>query len=110
MLALRQEALQLVNELPENLLAEVVQNLRDLKKKFADKNKVVKKKSAADYTFEEKIAFLQSLPEANVDPKKKMAMAEIAKWQERNKDFLNSEIDWDNERAKAMEEKYGTVD
>ncbi len=104
MLALRQEALQLVNELPESLLAEVVQNLRDLKNKFADKNKIVKKKSAADYTFEEKIAFLNEHLED--DPKKAAAFARLEEWRQKNRDILKS-INAEQERCEAMNEKYG---
>ena len=114
MTALRQEALQIVNDIPENLLSELVKNLREFKSKltenFSDKKAAVAPDRAAA------LAKLVEWRERNKDrlnsvcevaPKKSAAMASIAEWQERNKDFLNSGIDWEKERELAMEEKYG---
>ena len=107
--ALRQEALEIVNDIPENFLLELVENLRGLKNKFAEKNNFIEEKSADDYTFEEKVAYLESLPGIEVDPKVNSALSQIADWQKRNKEILSLGIDWEKERAKAMEEKYGSV-
>ncbi len=104
MLTLREEALQIVNEVPENLLAEFVQNLRDLKNKFA-----VKTEQKNSPTMDEIRNYLISNI-SEVDPKKASAFAEIEQWQEKNKDFLNSVTDWEQERWEAMNEKYGTFD
>ncbi|MBR5913107.1 MAG: hypothetical protein IKZ58_01910 [Selenomonadaceae bacterium] len=84
MLALRQEALQIVNDIPDNLLAAFVQYLKNFKP-------------------DKKI----SIDDLNVDPKKAAAMKAIAEWQERNRTILESGIDWDKEFELAMEEKYG---
>lgn len=114
MTALRQEALQIVNDIPENLLSELVQNLREFKlkltKNFSGKKSEVEPNRAAaikalkDWRDSHK-DFFESKPE--LDPKKVAAMEAIAEWQERNRDFLNSGIDWEKERELAMEEKYG---
>ncbi len=114
-MTLRQEALQIINEIPENSLSEFVQNLREIKSKL-EKN-FSGKKSEVDPSRAAAFAKLTEWRDRNkdrlnsdfeVDPKKSAAMAAIAAWQERNRDFLNSGVDWDKERAAALEEKYGS--
>lgn len=99
MLTLRQEALQIVNEIPDNLLAECVSYLRNFKTKFEKKSGV---------TEEEFQKFLHS--GAGIDPKKAAAFAALEKWKEDNKNFLTSDIDWERERWEALNEKYGPLD
>ena len=89
MTALRAEALQIVNEMPDDLLASLVQNLRTFKyEKFDSRNRKV----TAD----------------GLDPKKVAAVKAIKEWQDRNRAVLDSNIDWDKEFESAMEEKYGS--
>ncbi|MBQ9442303.1 MAG: hypothetical protein IJU55_04765 [Selenomonadaceae bacterium] len=114
-MTLRQEALQIINDIPENSLSELVQNLRDFKlkltKKSSESNLDAESRRAAAFA---KLAEWRDLnkdrlnSDFEVDPKKSAAMAAIAEWQERNRDFLNSGVDWDKERELAMEEKYGS--
>lgn len=80
MTALRQEALQIVNDVPENLLAEFVSYLR----KF-------------------------QIESDGINPKKAAALADIEKWQERNRNILSSGIDWDKELEDALDEKYSVI-
>ena len=84
MTTLREEALQIVNEVPDDLLASLVQYLRNFK---------LDKKLSTD-NFE-------------VESKKAAAMKAIAEWQKRNREILEAGIDWDQEIELAMEEKYG---
>ena len=79
MQALRQEALQIVNDVPDNLLAALVENL----KHFKSENKY------------------------EIYARKAAAMKSIKEWQERNRAILESGIDWDKEIELAVEEKYG---
>ena len=114
MTALRQEALQIVNDIPENLLSELVQNLREFKSKLEknfsrkkseiDPSRAAAIKALEDWRDSHK-DFFESKPE--LDPKKVAAMKAIAEWQECNRDLLNSGIDWEKERELALEEKYG---
>lgn len=95
MTALRQEALQIVNAVPENLLAEIVSYLRKLQIQ-----------ASHNFTEEE----LKEIFNSDAEPKKAAALADIEEWQKRNRDILNSDIDWDKELEAALNEKYGLVD
>lgn len=95
MTALRQEALQIVNAVPENLLAVLVETLR----KFQIE-------TSHNFTEEE----LKEIFNSDAEPKKAAAMADIEEWQKRNKDILNSAIDWDKELEDALNEKYGFIE
>ena len=109
MLALRSEAIQLVNELPENLLVEVVQNLRDLKNKIANKTELAKK-NVVEQTFseEEFQNFLNS--GSGIDPKKAIAFAKLEMWRKNNKVNLPVHTDWKKEIMKVAEEKHDYFD
>ena len=106
MLALRQEAIELLNELPENLLAEVVQNLRDLKNKFAEKTNS-QKKFVEGHSFTEKEwqKFLNS--GSGTDPKKAAAFSRLEKLRKNNSVLFSPDTDWKKEIAEAACEKYG---
>ena len=106
MLALRQEALQFVNNVPDNLLSDLVEHLKNFK--LPNTNTEVKTGVKNILTTEEMINSLKSDP--NVDPNKAAAFEAIAEWQKQNKEYLSSNIDWEHERGGAMEEKYGSVD
>ncbi len=88
MTALRQEALQIVNDTPDDLLAALVQNLKNFKYEKIDSRN-------------------RGMTADGLDPKKVAAVKAIKEWQERNRDILESGIDWDKEFEIAMEEKYG---
>ena len=108
MLTLRQEAIKIVNEIPDDSLSEFVNIISVLKNRFVKKKeqKTSKNKSESIYTTEEIKTLLKTDP--NIDPKKAAAFAAIEEWQKNNKAFLTSNIDWEQERAAAMEEKYGS--
>ena len=106
MLALRQEAIELLNELPENLLAEVVQNLRDLKNKFAEKTNSQKKfVEGHSFTEEEWQKFLNS--GSGTDPKKAAAFSRLEELRKNNSVHFSPDTDWKKEIAEAACEKYG---
>ena len=88
MTALREEALQIVNAVPDDLLASLVQNLRTFKYEKIDSRN-------------------RGVTDDELDLKKLEAIKFIKEWQERNRALLESGIDWDKERDLAMEEKYG---
>ena len=89
MSALREEALKIVNEMPEDLLSALLQNLQTFKY--------------------EKIDSRNRAPTADgFDPKKLAAFKAMEDWRKRNKAILDSITDWDKEREMAMEEKYGS--
>ena len=83
-MTLREEAIAIVNGVPDDLLASFVRYL----KKFKPDKKI-------------------SIDDLEVDPKKAAALSAIKEWQERNRKILESGIDWDKEIELAMEEKYG---
>lgn len=118
MTALRQEALQIVNDIPENLLSELVKNLREFKSKLTenfsgkksevDPIRAASIKALKDWRDSHK-DFFETEPE--LDPKKAAAYAAIAEWRERNRKYLTGyTTDWEKERELAMEEKYGRID
>ena len=88
MTALRQEALQMVNDMPEYLLEALLQTLKNFKNRQFDEQDNEKINSGV------------------VDPKKASAFAAMEEWIYHNKDIL-SKIDPEKERELAMEEKYG---
>lgn len=84
MTALRQEALQIVNDMPDNLMAALLQYLKNFKPE---------KKNSID--------------DLEIDSEKEAAIKAIKEWQDLNRAILESNIDWDKEIESAMEEKYG---
>ena len=87
-MTLREEALQIVNDTPDNLLENFVRYMKNFK---SGKNASVE----------------SSVNEDEVFNKRAKAIAEIKEWQKQNMHILKSGIDWDKERDAAMEEKYG---
>ena len=110
MLALRQEAIELLNELPENLLAEVVKNLRDLKNKiknFTTEKTNSQKKFIEGHSFTEEDwqKFLNS--GSGTDPKKAAAFSRLEELRKNNSVLFSPDTDWKKEIAEAACEKYG---
>ena len=87
MTALRQEALQIVNDMPEYLLRALVDNLQHFKERQVNSLEIEK------------------IDSGEVDPKKASAFAAMEEWIYRNREIL-SKIDPEREREIAMEEKY----
>lgn len=83
MLALRQEAIDIVNNVPDDLLASFVRYLKNFKS-----NKKI------------------SIDELEVDPKKAAAFAAMEELRVRNRKYLKG-IDLENEFLEAIDEKYG---
>ena len=88
-MTLREEALQIVNDTPEYLLKALLYNLEDFKERQFNSLKV------------------ERINNGEVDPKKAAAFAALEELRYRNRDIL-SKIDLEEERALAMEEKYGS--
>ncbi len=89
MTALRQEALQMVNDMPEYLLMTVIQFLQNLQLKEVDSTET------------------EIVDDDEFFAKRAKAIANIKEWQKCNEDLLKSDIDWDKEIEIALEEKYG---
>ena len=106
MLTLRQEAMQIVNDIPDNSLVELVKNLKAFKFRVTNNNVIEEKENTP--TMEEMRRFINS-DTTHLDPKKVAAFASLEKWRKQNRGFLHS-IDPKKERAAAMEEKYGPID
>lgn len=83
MTALRQEALQIVNAIPDNLLAAFVQYLKNFKP-------------------DKKI----SIDDLEVDPKKAAAFAAMEELRVRNRKYLKG-TDLEQEYLEAIDEKFG---
>lgn len=88
MTALRQEALQIVNNMPDYLMKALVENLKHFKFRQID-------------------SFEKDLVGKEIDPKKAEAFASMEEWRYRNRAILESDVDWEKETEAAMEEKYG---
>ena len=106
MLTLRQEAMQIVNDIPDNFLVELVKNLKNFQFRATNNNVIEEKENTP--TMEEMRRFINS-DTTHLDPKKAAAFASLEKWRKQNRGFLHS-IDPKKERAAAMEEKYGPID
>lgn len=106
MLTLRQQALQIVNEVPENLLSDFVTYLYNFRLKFAEKIEPTKTLVAGHtFTEEDWQNFLNS--DSGIDPQKAAAFSRLEDWRKQNANFLIS-IDPKKEIAAALEEKYGS--
>lgn len=90
MVNLREEALQIVNDMPDYLLKALVDNLKHFKFRQIDSMK-------------------KDLNGNEIDPKKAAAFAAMEEWRYRNGAISESDIDLDKERGLAMEEKYGPL-
>lgn len=93
---LRQEALQIVNDVPENLLAEFVSYLR----KFQMETK-------SNFTEEEFQMFLNS--GEGINPKKAAAFARLEELRKSNSVHFPADTNWKKEIAEAHNEKYFSV-
>ena len=106
MLTLRQEAMQIVNDIPDNFLVELVKNLKNFQFRATNNNVIEEKENTP--TMEEMRRFINS-DTTHLDAKKAAAFASLEKWRKQNRKFLRS-IDLEKERAAAMEERYGSFD
>lgn len=97
MTALRQEALQIVNAVPENLLVEFVSYLR----KFQTKPK-------PNFTEKEFQTFLNS--GEGINPKKAAAFARLEELRKSNTVHFPAGTDWKKEIEEAHNEKYFSAD
>ncbi|MBQ6976902.1 MAG: hypothetical protein IJQ16_10195 [Selenomonadaceae bacterium] len=88
MTALREEALQIVNETPEYLLQALVDNLQSFKKRQFNEldNEKIKK--------------------GEINPKK-AAFAALEEWRVRNRKYSKLVVDWEKEFLEAIDEKFG---
>ena len=102
MTALRQEAMQILNNVPENVLAEIVTYLRNFQTETPVQDEPETEIAPEDddpITEEEFQAFLHS--NGGIDPKKAAAFERLEKWKKDNAEFLNSEIDDDKKFEEA---------
>ena len=88
-MTLREEALQIVNDMPEYLLQALVENLQSFKKRQFNEldNKKINK--------------------GEIDPKKAAAFAALEEWRVRNRKYSKLVVDWEKEFLEAIDEKYG---
>ena len=106
MLTLRQEAIKIVNEIPNECLSEIVTYLRDVKLK--KEQEPAPKYEKSDITEEEFQRFLHS--GSGINPKKAAAFARLEEWRKKNTVHLPANTDWKKEVEDAICEKYGMVD
>ena len=85
MTALRQEALQMVNDMPEYLLEALLQNLKNFKNRQFDEQD----------------------NEKTVDPKKAAAFAAMEELRVRNRKYFKG-VDLEQEFLEAIDEKFGS--
>lgn len=90
MTALREEALQIVNGIPDHMLIAFLAYLKN-------------------FNFKQSADLENHINDEEFYSKRKEAIEEIKEWQVRNKAILESGIDWDKELELAMEEKYGRI-
>ncbi len=109
MTALRQEALQILNNVPENVLAEIVSYLRNFQTETPVQNEPeteIKPEDDDPITEEEFQAFLHS--NGGIDPKKAAAFARLEEWRKNNTVHYPAGTDWKKEFEEAIceSEKY----
>ena len=102
MLTLRQEAIKIVNEIPNECLSEIVTYLRDVKLK--KEQEPAPKYEKSDITEEEFQRFLHS--GSGINPKKAAAFARLEEWRKKNTVHLPANTDWKKEYEEALDEKY----
>ncbi len=90
MTALREEALQIVNAVPDHMLIAFLAYLKN-------------------FNFKQSDSLEKRVDDEEFYSKRKDAIAAIKEWQERNRAILESGIDWNKELELAMEEKYGRI-
>ena len=90
MTALREEALQIVNGIPDHMLIAFLAYLKN-------------------FNFKQSDSLEKRVDDEEFYSKRKDAIAAIKEWQERNRAILESGIDWNKELELAMEEKYGRI-
>ena len=89
MTALRQEALQMVNDMPEYLLEALLQTLKNFKNRQFDEQDNEKVNSGV------------------VDPKKAAAFAAMEELRVRNRKYFKG-VDLEQEFLEAIDEKFGS--
>lgn len=89
MTSLRQEALQIVNDVPDDLLAALVQNLKTFtESQFYDKD-------------------IEKLKNETIDPKKAAAFAVMEELRVRNRKYFKG-VDLEKAFLEAIDEKFGS--
>ena len=104
MSALRQEAIAIVNNLPEQYLATFVQNIKDFVKNLNPKKKTMH--PDLPFTQEEWDAFVAR---QELDPKKVMAFDNMERFLSEHPINVNETFDYNQERWEAISEKYGSI-
>lgn len=101
---LRQEAISMVNALPEEYLSLLIQNIKE----FMEKNLPKKKTMHPDlpFTQEEWDAFV----EKHADPQKVVAFQSLDALVKKNRHLFGKDFDPNQARWEALNEKYGPFD
>ena len=111
MLSLRQEALQFVNNVPDNLLSALVEHLNNFKLPSTNTDIETKTKTVSKNTFtDEEIRNLAYATNIEVDPKKEKAFKELEEWRIQNRHLLDPNTDYKQVWLEAIDEKYGFTD
>ncbi|MBQ7515538.1 MAG: hypothetical protein IJS96_04590 [Schwartzia sp.] len=108
MTALRQEALQLVNAIPEPGLEPLVQYIRNYQKQYLDEQTEPIRSQITGFTDDELKEFVYG--DGMIDPKKEAAFMALEAWRKRNKANIPADFDAERELMEALDEKYGPVD
>lgn len=103
MSALRQEAIAIVNSLPEQYLSMFVQNIKDFVKNITPKPKTMH--PDLPFTQEEWEAFVAH---QELDQEKVMAFNNMEKFLNEHPIVVDENFDYEQERWEAINEKYGS--
>ena len=104
MSALRQEAIAIVNNLPEQYLAMFVQNIKDFVKNLTPKQKTMH--PDLPFTQEEWDAFMAR---QELDHEKVTAFNNMEKFLNEHPINVDENFDYNQERWEAINEKYGSI-
>lgn len=117
MSALQQKAISLINKMPEEYLAVIVRQMLEYQEKA---NRTITNKTITPQTsFTGDSVVDQLTPEewdefiyggSGVDPKKAEGFRKMEELRKRYAAYADPNIDYDQERWEAINEKYGSID
>ncbi len=108
MTTLRQEALQLVNAVPEIRLEPLVRYIRNYQRKYTEGHSEQRPPKTIAFTDEELRDFVYR--DGMIDPKKEAAFDALEIWRKRNSANFPADFDAERELTEALDEKFGPTD
>lgn len=115
MSALKQKAISLINSMPEDYLAVIIRQMLEYQEKTEKTNKTTK----TEASFTGNTVVDQLTPEewdefiyggSGVNPKKAEGFKKMEEWRKRNAPLIDPNLDYEQERWEAVNEKYGPID